>query len=221
MKDMFRSFCIFTGAYTIKNTAQILLTFFAIFAAMSLLSAIPVQEDSFAAGFFSSFIPGFSMFVPMGGAFLLNALYTYNLPQTQGFKYLHSIPESARKFRQAIAAANIVALAVMFIAIVINSLLFYVFEIGTSPLFAAFVSLLAIGITNLLGGTKKQWLRFAAMMPLFVGAGFAFGFSAALQEKGESLPESVLWIALGVSIVVYIAGLIYTFKVSEKKWRRE
>lgn len=221
MKQMFRSFRIFTGAYTIKNTAQILLTFFAIFGAMSLLSAIPVQEDSFAAGFFASFIPGFSMFVPMCGAFLLNALYTYNLPQTQGFKYFHSIPDSAPIYKQAIAAANIVALAIMLIAIVINSLLFYGFEIGTTPLFAAFVSLLAIGITNLLGSTKKQWLRFVAMMPLFVCAGFLFGFSAAIQEDGKSLPDFVLWILLGVSLVVYIAGLIYTFSVSEKKWRCE
>ncbi len=221
MKEMFRSFSIFTGAYTIKNTAQILLTFFAIFGAMSLLSAIPVQEGSFAAGFFTSFIPGFSMFVPMCGAFLLNALYNYNLPQMQGFKYLHSIPDSAEKFRQAIVAANIVALVIMLIAIAINSLLFYGFEIGTTPLFAAFVSLLAIGITNLLGSTKKQWLRFVAMMPLFVGAGFAFGFSAAMQEKGEALPDFVLWIAFGVALVVYIAGLINTFAVCKKKWRRE
>ena len=221
MKEMFRSFRIFTGKFTLKNTAQLLLTFFAIFAAMSLLSAIPVQEDSFAAGFFTSFIPGFSMFVPMCGAFLLHALYSYNLPQTPGFKYLHSIPDSAQKFRQAISAANIAALAIMLVAVVINSLLFYGFEIGTTPLFAAFVSLLAIGITNLLGSTKKQWLRFVAMMPLFVGAGFAFGFSAAMQEKGEALPDFVLWIAFGVALVVYIAGLIYTFIVSEKKWRRE
>ena len=218
---MFRSFRIFTGAYTLKNTAQLLLTFFAIFGAMSLLSAIPAEEGSFTAGFFSSFIPGFSMFVPMGGAFLLNALYSYNLPQMQGFKYLHSIPDDSRIFRQAIVTANIVAILIMLIAVGINSLLFYGMEIGTSPLFASFVSLLAIGVTNLLGSTKKQWLRFVAMMPLFVGAGFAFGFSAALQEKGESLPDFVLWIACGVSLVVYIAGLIYTLTVTEKKWRRE
>jgi len=218
---MFRSFRIFTGAYTLKNTAQLLLTFFAIFAAMSLLSAVPVKEDSFAAGFFTSFIPGFSMFVPMCGAFLLNALYSYNLPQMQGFKYLHSIPDDNKAFRQAIAAANIVALGILLITIVINTLLFYGFEIGTSPLFAVFISLLAIGVTNLLGCTKKQWLRFVAMMPLLVGAGFAFGFSAALQENGKSLPDYVLWIACGISIVVYFAGLIYTLNKTEKKWRRE
>lgn len=221
MKEMFRSFRIFTGAYTLKNTAQLLLTFFAIFGAMSLLSAIPVEEESFAAGFFASFIPGFSMFVPMGGAFLLNALYSYNLPQMQGFKYLHSVPDDSKVFKQAITAANIVALVIMLIAVAINSLIFYGFEIGASPLFAACISLLAIGITNLLGCTKKQWLRFVVMMPLLVGAGFVFGFSAALQEDGKSIPGYVLWILCGVSVVVYIVGLIYTLNITEKKWRRE
>lgn len=220
MKEMFRSFRIFTGNYTIKNVLQLILVFCAIFGAMSLVNMIEVPEDSFAAGFFASFVPAFSMFIPLSGGFMLNAIYSYNMQITPGYKYLHSIPSSKKSYVQAILAGNLAAFLVMLLAMGLQILLFSIFQIGASPIFSAVISLLAIGIINLLGNTKRQWLRMVLLMPVFILAGGLFGYSAAMIEDGERIPDIILWIALGVSAAVYIIGLIYTLTSSAKKWRR-
>lgn len=220
MKEMFRSFRIFTGNYTIKNVLQMILVFCAIFGAMSLLSMVEVPEKSFAAGFFASFLPAFSMFIPLSGGLMLNAIYSYNMQITPGYKYLHSIPCGKKGYVQAILAGNIVAFLVMLLAIGLQILLFSIFGLGASPIFSAVISLLAIGLINLLGNTKRQWLRMVLLMPVFILAGVLFGYSAALSENGERFPDIILWIALGVSAAVYLIGLIYTLATSARKWRR-
>lgn len=220
MKEMFRSFRIFTGGFTIKSVLQSAVVFVVVFVAMSLLSLIEVPEESFMAGFFASFIPAFGMFIPLLGAFLMNAIYLYNAPTSQGYKYFHSMRDGEKRYVQAILAANIVALIVMIVAVALHFGAFALIGKGVSPVYSAVIAMTAIGLINLLGNTQRQWLRFVLMMPLFVLAGAFFGYFAALAEDGESIPDIVMWIAMGVAIAVYIAGLIYTTAVSAKKWRR-
>lgn len=219
MKEMFRSFRIFTGGFTIKNVLQTAVVFVVVFGAMSLLSLLEVPEGSFMAGFFASFIPAFGMFIPLLGAFLLNAIYLYNAPASQGYKYFHSMRDGAKRYVQAILAANIIALIVMIVAVALHFGAFALIGKGVSPIYSAVIAMTAIGLINLLGNTQHQWLRFVLMMPLFVLAGAFFGYFAAIAEDGESIPDIVMWIAMGVAIAVYIAGLIYTTAVSAKKWR--
>lgn len=220
MKEMFRSFRIFTGGFTIKNTLQSAAGFVVVFGAISLLSLIEVSEDSFMAGFFASFIPAFGMFMPLLGAFLINVVYTYNSPMTQGYKYFHSMRDGEKRYVQAILAANIVALIVMIIAVALQLGAFTLIGKGVPPTYSAVIAMIATGLTNLLGNTRRQWLRFVLMMPLFVIAGGFFGYSAALAEDGERIPDIVMWIAMAAAVVVYIIGLIYTMATSAKKWRR-
>ena len=218
MKKMFRSFRIFTGAYTIRSTVMMLLYFVAVFGVTSMLSAIPVKEDSFAEGFFEGFLPAMSMFVPMTGVFLLNALYAYNLPSNPGYKYLHSIPGTARCYRDAIIMANVFAIIFMLVALGIHYIFFRLCGAGVSPVYCAFIALLAAGMINLFGSVRHQWVRFFVMMPLFIASGFLFGFSSAVEENEKGIPDIVMWIIYGVSLSVYVAGLIYTLATSEKKW---
>lgn len=220
MKEMFRSFRIFTGGFTIKNVLQSAVVFVVVFGAMSLLSLLEVPKESFMAGFFASFIPAFGMFIPLFGAFLLNAIYLYNAPASQGYKYFHSMRDGEKRYVQAILAANIIALIVMIIAVGLHFGAVALIGKGVSPIYSAVIAMTAIGLINLLGNTQRQWLRFFLMMPLFVLAGGFFGYSAALAEDGESIPDIVMWIAMAVAAVVYIVGLIYTTAVSAKKWRR-
>ncbi len=219
MREMFRSFRIFTGGFTIKNVLQSGLAFVVVFGAMSLLSLIEVPEESFMAGFFASFIPAFGMFVPLLGAFLINAVYMYNLPITAGYKYFHSMRDGEKRYVQAILAANIIALIVMIVAVALHFGAFALIGKGVTPTYSAAIAMIAIGLLNLIGNTQRQWLRFVLMMPLFMLAGGFFGYSAAMAEDGERIPDIVMWIALAVAAAVYAAGLIYTLAVSAKKWR--
>ncbi len=217
---MLRSFRIFTGGFTIKNILQTAAAFVVVFGVMSLLSLVEVPEDSFMAGFFASFIPAFGMFIPLLGAFLLNAIYNYNSPVTQGYKYFHSMCDGEKRYVGAILAANLVALVVLIIAVALQFGVFALIGKDIQPTASAAIAMIGIGVINLVGNTRRLWLRFVAIMPIFVIAGFTFGYSAALIEDGESIPNSVIWIAMGVAVVVYAAGLIYTLAVSAKKWRR-
>lgn len=220
MKEMFRSFRIFTGGFTIKSILQTAAAFVVVFGVVSLLSLIEVPEDSFMAGFFASFIPAFGMFIPLLGAFLLNAIYNYNNPMTQGYKYFHSMCDGEKRYVGAILAANLVALVVLIIAVALQFGVLALIGKGVSPAYSAVIAMIAIGVINLVGNTRRSWLRFFALMPIFVIAGFTFGYSAALIEDGESIPDIVMWIAMGVAVVVYVIGLVYTMATSARKWRR-
>ena len=220
MKEMFRSFRIFTGGFTIKNVLQTGAVFVVVFGTMSLLSLIEVPEESFMAGFFASFIPAFGMFIPLLGAFLLNAIYLYNVPITQGYKYFHSMRDGEKRYVQAILAANLVALVVLIIAVALQFGVFALIGKGVTPTFSAVITMIAIGIINLIGNTRRQWLRFVAIMPLCVIAGGIFGYSTALAEDGEHIPDIIIWIAMGVAVAIYVIGLVYTIATSAKKWRR-
>lgn len=217
---MFRSFRIFTGNYSIKNVIQSGIIFFVVFGAMSLLSMLEVPEDSFLEGFVVAFVPAFSMFAPLLGAFLLNAVYLYNLPSNHGYKYFHSMRDGEKRYVQAILAANIVAMIIMIIAVAIQIAIFALLKVGASPVFSVVIAMTTIGIINLIGNTRRQWLRMVLIMPVFVLSGGIFGYTAALTEDGESIPEIIMWIAMGIAIAVYVVGLIYTTATSAKKWRR-
>ncbi|MBQ8170357.1 MAG: hypothetical protein IJZ95_00050 [Oscillospiraceae bacterium] len=221
MKDMLRSFRIFTGNYTLKTVFQMLLAFVAVFAAITLLSLIPVEDESFAEGFLTAFLPAFSLFLPLCGVFLLNAIYSYNNPITPGFKYFHSLPDSDTAYAQAIAAANLFTLIIMVLGVTGHYIYSVFAPFPLSPMISAALALLTTGITNFIGNVKNQWVRIFSVMPIFCLAGFASGFSSAMLEDGERIPDTVIWISLGVAIAVYVAGLVYALATCKKKWRRE
>lgn len=207
MKEMFRSFRIFTGGYTIKNILQMAAVFVVIFSGMSLLSLIEVPDDSFMAGFFTSFIPAFGMFAPMLGVFLVNAVYMYNQPMTQGYKYFHSMRDGEKRYVQAVLAANIVALIVMIVAVALQFGVSALIGKGAPPVYSVIIAMVATGCINLAGNTRRQWLRFVLMMPIFALAGGVYGYSAALAEDGNRIPDYIIWVAMAVAVVVYSVGL--------------
>lgn len=222
MKEMFRSFRIFTGNYSIKNVLSSGIAFVVVFGAMSLLSLIETPEDSFLEGFVTAFVPAFSMFAPLLGAFLLNAVYLYNLPITAGYKYFHSMRDGGKRYVQAIIAANILTVIIAAVAVGIQAIIFSIVGSEAPYLYimSIVIAMLMTGLINLIGNTRRQWLRMVSIIPVYLLAGGLFGFTAAMVEAGESIPDIIMWIMLAVATVVYAAGLIYTLAVSAKKWRR-
>ncbi len=221
MKEMFRSFRIFTGNYSIKNVLSSGIAFVVVFGAMSLLTMIEAPEDSFLEGFVTAFVPAFSLFAPLLGAFLLNAVYLYNLPITAGYKYFHSMRDGGKRYVQAIIAANILTVFIAAFAVGIQAIIFSIVGSEAPYLYimSVVIAMIVTGLINLIGNTRRQWLRMVTIMPVFVLSGGLFGYTAAIVEDGERIPNIIMWIALAVAAVVYVAGLIYTLAVSAKKWR--
>ena len=59
------------------------------------------------------------------------------------------------------------------------------------------------------------------IMPIFMGVGFLTGYMSSAEEDGEILPDTVLIIAVIVSALVYIAGLVFTLIRCKASWRSD
>ncbi len=229
MKDMFRSLKIFSGQ-TMKSYGLVILGVIVGYAVFALIATIDLPPESFADGFISGFAPSVCMFIPIVGAFMLNAIYSYNMQITQGRKYLRSVPDSARHYRNAVAAVNIVALIILFSAVTVNVVVNIFAETTASPTISAAMGLLCLGLINLVGNSKLKSLRFFVIMPAFLLCGFMVGFTAGASEDAQTDSEAVQLlqtidltakIALAAAIAVYVAGLIVSLSICEKKWRTD
>ncbi len=221
MKEMLRSFRIFTAQYTLKVMLQTVLIMLGIYAVVSGLSFISFDGSDFGEGFLMGFLPSFSMVIPICGSFMLNAIYSYNMQINPGYKYMHSIKDSGKKYVQAIIVGNMLSLVILGIAMFIIWTMTTFLDVALPPALSAVLAFAVLSMINFTGNAKKQWIRILAIMPLFVLVGFFSGFSSAAEHDNNPIPEFVVWICLAVAVVAFIASLIYTIKTSEKKWRRD
>lgn len=226
MKKILNSLRIFTAQYTVTTLLQILGAFCGAYVVIAVFGVVfagfeQVSHDSFFAGFLSGFIPGFTVIIPAAGTFLLAGIYNCNMPITPGYKYFHGIHDSENHFRRALIGANIISLFMGALGTLINYIASFFVEDMYSPMLSVGVCLLATGIMNFSGHCKNSTLRFVLMMPIFVGVGFFVGFSTAAEEDGDKIPMEILYIALAVVAVIYIAGLIFTFTKCRKFWRAD
>ncbi len=228
MKQVLRSMRLFTAQYTITNILQILAIFGGVYLVIGMmgfgaLNVLEESPDSFIAGFLSSFLPGMTIMVPLTGVFLLNAMYSYNMPTTPGYKYLHSVSDSSGHFRRALIASNIAAVLVGVLAMLVTWLMCkWVGEIMLSPLATLAICFAGIGIVNFTGFIKGQLARLISIMPMCCVVGFMVGFtSVAEEDENAFINENVMYIALAVAAAVAIAGFIFSMVKCEKKWRED
>lgn len=228
MKQVLRSLRLFTAQYTITSMLQILAIFGGVYLVIGMMGfgALNVLEDSpdsFIAGFFTSFIPGMTVMVPLMGVFLLNAMYSYNMPTTPGYKYLHSVSDSSKHFRRALIASNVMAVLLGFMAMLITWLMSkWVGELMLSPIATLAICFAGIGIVNFTGFLKRQLARLISIMPMCCVVGFMVGFTSVAEEDDNVfINENIMYIILAVAVVVAIAGFIFSMAKCEKKWRED
>ena len=228
MKQYIRSLRLFTAQYTVTTMLQLLAAFAGAYAVIGIMgSATSIfaesDPDSFFAGFLSSFIPGCTIMVPLFGVFLLNAIYSYNMPITPGYKYLHGIADSAKHFKRAIIATNIIAVIIGGVGTLINWVLtMWVGDLILSPIASLAVCLGGIGLANFTGYLKSTAARLISIMPMCAVVGFVVGFTAAAEEDGEmGISDTAFLIVLAVTAVIAVAGFVYSMLVCEKKWRAD
>ncbi len=228
MKQVLRSLRLFTAQYTITSLLQVLAIVGGAYLFIGIMSfgALNVLEespDSFLAGFFTSFLPGMTIMVPLMGVFLLNAMYSYNMPTTPGYKYLHSISDSEKHFRRAIIGSNIAAVLMGLLAVLVTWLMCkWVGELFLSPIATLAISFAGIGIVNFTGFIKGQFARLISIMPMCAVVGFMVGFTSVSEEGEEAIfDEKIMYIVLVVAAAVAVAGFIFSMIKCEKKWRAD
>ncbi len=228
MKQVLRSLRLFTAQYTITNMLQILAIFGGVYIIIGMMGfgALNVLEeapDSFIAGFLTSFLPGMTIMVPLMGVFMLNAIYSYNMPTTPGYKYLHSVSDSSKHFRRALIGSNIAAVLLVVLATFVTWLMSkWVGEIMISPIVTLAICFAGIGIVNFTGFLKGQLARLVSVMPMCMVAGFITGFtSVAEEDENAFINENIMYIILVVAAAIAVAGFIFAMVKCEKKWRED
>lgn len=219
MKELLRSYKIFTAQKMMKQYLK------GIIIMLAEALAITVIEVLFSGSlnFLSGFIFGAVIVVtPMIGSFILNSIYSYNMPITAGYRYFHSISDSTAHFRRAIIAGNLFGLGIIALAGV-SSLIIDMFVIHQQILLVsgASLGLLMLGGANFMGYVRSNVVRVLMIAPLCALGGFCMGFLDSSSEGEEEIlgvPPVVQIAVIAISAAVFAAGFIYTLKVCGKKW---
>lgn len=182
------------------------------------LLAASGTDDDFRNGFIAGFMPSVGIVVPVISMVLMNGIFSAINPIAQGYKYYHSLPQGAEHFRRAVICGNLLS----FILCLLWALV--MIPLGTfvgNPLIVLmdlYFGFLGLGIINLTGFTVKGWIRIVGMVPIFVLAGFAAGFTAAMTEDGETINPVIIAVLLAVSIAAFAAGFVFSLVNAKKKW---
>lgn len=175
-------------------------------------------ENEALKGFCEGFLPMFCLMVPLIGCIPCNMVFNYNRAVTPGYKYFHSLPDSAKRFRRAVLVCSIYPLG----AALVWAAVLWLWSPMVS-LFVLFMGLTLKGAQNIFGHARNIILMFLPMMAIVFSMGFVVGFTSPEDENFiymEMQPKFVLPLAI-IGTAVFVIGTVYSVLVAEKKWNRE
>lgn len=220
MRELYRSLKIFTGRNPVRDWLKCLAVVLAAGAVSVLLDFSNMGTESDIADFMAGLFSGIICIGPVFGVLMISAIYAYNIPTAQGYKYLHSIADSDKHYLRAIIAANIGVVGIALICIAAQLAVCALTQAGRPPILETLFMFMSIaGIINLIGSARQLWLRMLCIAPVCFVSGMVFGNYAADSDSG--IFSSVLVIpAIIIAVALYIAGIVYALMTSAKKWRR-
>ena len=215
MKELLRSYNIFSAQLLTRQILKSIPVFVGMSVVFTLLEYLFEGTVDFMGGFWYGMI---MVFAPVFGSMLLSNLYSYNQPINPGYRYFHSISESALHFKRAIIASNIFSLCITAVFAVISFVVdTFIMGENITLVICISVGLAMPGCINLLGYVKNTLLRLLVVMPICCLGGFFFGFSSG-EDDSVTVNPIASAIIIAVCAALYITGFIYAVRVSEKKW---
>ncbi len=213
---MIRSYRIFTEEKQFKKNIIV----FAVL--LVLTAAFGIINKCFDFGGFNRFITGFfPIFIvcmlPSLSITTLAIVYNANSPdQPNGYKYLHSIPNSARHFQNAVIFGNIFSLIVVLSDCAVLAVFF------GDALQMATLMLFGLGFLNFTAYIKNVIFRILPLVIVGSIVGFYVGVSQDVAEDGEHADFTGFFtIAAIVAAVIYIAGTAYAVLHAKRAWNKE
>lgn len=209
---MIRSYRIFVGKVQIKRYAIFELTVVVIIAAGIVNKAASVERlNSVINGVAPLLCAGF---FPLGFIILLAVIYNINIPeQPCGYKYFHSLENSALHFQNAILFHNTVSAAAILCFFAVMTFFF----VPNAMLIMAWFVFLALGMMNFLGHTRSVW---CVLVPHCL-VGMSVGFYASAHDEGVFGSEMFMTVLGSVSTAVYIAGTVFAIARARAVWEKE
>lgn len=211
---MIRSYKMFVGKTMLREYGIFVGVLLAVTAAAGIVRKTVSIE--WLSGFIDGAVPFFvSIAAPVCSAVSLIGIYNTNVPsQPVGYKYFHSLENSAERFRSAVIFGNILSLAALVCLSLAALVLFGAGDIAAE----VFLAFFAAGAMNFLGYTRTIWSRIILMIML----GFAAGMFMGL--RGEDAPTDMLPFITVIGIVsaaVYLGGLIFSIAKAKTAWEKE
>lgn len=207
---MIKSYKIFMGK---KVFAELFGFCGAVLAVLLAVYAIKgCVKDETVYTFLENIAPTFCAFVLPGicaGATI--AIFNANNRKNQtGTKFFHSLPNSAKHFKNAVIFQNIVTLVILSVFIG-----FFALMNGVEfALWMAAFGFLTIGMTNLFGYIQSA----VSTIVMLLGIGFFGGFFMGFDEKHET--KICLFVA-AFGAAVFIGGFIYAAARAKSVWNKE
>ena len=213
---MISSYRLFTEKKQLKKNIIVFAVLLVVTAAFGIINKN--FELGGLNGFISGFVPIFVMcLLPSLSIVTLSIVYNANCPdQPGGYKYFHSIPNSARHFQKAVVFGNIFSLCVVFGDCAILAVFF------DDALYVTAIMLAGLGILNFTAYLKNVIFRILPLVIVGSIVGFFVGIAGSAEEDGETLDfTEYIGIVLIVAAAVYIAGTVYSIARAKSAWNKE
>lgn len=152
---------------------------------------------------------------PVAAMVMLMGLYNANaLEQPSGYKYFHSLKNSADCFRSALIFANVFSLISL---LIFFAVMWFFFDPHTVLYLMSFVFMM-IGATNIFGHSRSV---FPKIIPYTI-MGFSIGIYGSMfgEENAPTRSDMFLTVFSAISAAVYIGGLIWTVTRARSAWER-
>lgn len=215
MRKYINDFRIFTGKTALITAMWSELAVIVLFAA--LIAVHTLTDSETIRGFCEGFIPMFCTLIPIIGYIPCNTTFNLNRAVNPGYKYFHSLPDSAGRFRRALTASSVISLALVLIwagALWLWS--------PTISMFIVFMGLSLKGTQNIFGHAKSGLGMFLPMLVVISAMGFLMGFTSTDADSLIYMkPEGIFYAAPAAGAAIFVVGTVYSAAVAEKKWRRE
>ncbi|MGN1422078.1 MAG: hypothetical protein ACI4XA_01755 [Oscillospiraceae bacterium] len=219
MKEYISSFRIFAVGIT-KRAAITLVAFAAVQAACNLI-VLFVGRESSLGDFLRGFTPMMSLLAPICGVMVVNTIFSFNHPITTGYKYFHSLSDSAAKFRRAVIVGNVLSLLIVVLFSVVGVALGNIADLGGIQYLMPAFDICMIGLVNFMGYLKSMTARVLAVIPMCMAGGFVGGFLSDEKMSGTDFLAAngtAVAVIYAVSAAVLVGGLIFSAALAEKKW---
>ena len=229
MKEYIRSFRTLAARSTIKQEIYMITVFSAVFAACA-TSLCFLEDGSDLKSFMLGVTPMLCVLVPTASITLLQQIFNCNNPIIPGYKYFHSISDSAAKFRRGIMVGNIIAILITALNWIIVSIFSQFVPSGGAEMFyssmntfAPCLSLAMIAIVNFTGFFRSTLARLLFILPACVMGGFVGGFSAGYEDEAaaEFSTGAITAVALAVCAAAAAGGIVFSALNAEKQWNKE
>ncbi len=148
------------------------------------------------------------------GVLVMSGAFSSVLRINPGYKYFHSLADGAGHFKRALICANLAALSFAALYAVVGAVFFWNFIVA----YMISAALFSMGVCNLIGGTKHNWLKLVSLVAL----GFFFGsFMGVLGDNALVMPPIASVLIISVSLLFYVGCLIFTLIRIKKIWMGE